>query len=52
MCFTCLISETKCSGIKQGSHPDFRALKFSVIDPINIGSFVVMLISYSRFNGI
>jgi hypothetical protein len=52
MCFTCLISETKCSGIKQGSHPDFRTLKFSVTDPLNIGNFVFMFISYCDLNGI
>jgi hypothetical protein len=45
MCFICLISETKCLGIKQGGHPDFRTLKFSVTDPLNIDNFVVMFIS-------
>jgi hypothetical protein len=52
MCFTCLISETKCSDIKQGSHPDFMTLKFSVEDPLNIDNFVFIFISYSGFNGI
>jgi hypothetical protein len=52
MCFTCLISETKCSGIKQGSHPNFRTFKFSVTDLLNIGNCVFMFISYNRFNEI